>query len=70
MPNFIVMPYSVATVFANNAKVLDKIKYTNGTLLSSTGIPKILRNMVVLTPGAVETTSLEGASTATFATVW
>lgn len=50
MPNFIVMPYSVATVFANNAKVLDKIKYTNGTLLSSTGIPKILRNMVVLTP--------------------
>ena len=70
LPNYIVMPYGVATVFANNEKVLEKIKYTNGTLLSSTGIPKILRNMVVLTPGAVETTSLEGASTATFATVW
>lgn len=69
-PNFLLLPYSVATVLANNAKFLERVKYTKDNLVSSTGLPKIIRNMVVLTPGAVETTSLEGANAATFATVW
>ena len=69
-PNYLLLPYSVATVLANNAKFLERVKYTNDNLVSSTGLPKVIRNMVVITPGAVETTSLEGANTAAFATVW
>lgn len=69
-PNFIVMPYDVAVVFGANTKVIDRIKYTNNSLISSAWIPTIIRNMQVLTPGAIETTSAKGAATITTGAVW
>lgn len=69
-PNVMVMPYDVAQVFGANAKVLDRLKYTNNTLVSSAWIPQVIRNMQVLMPGAIETTSARGAATIATGAVW
>jgi hypothetical protein len=34
-PNFIVMPYDVAVVFGANTKVIERLKYTNNSLVSA-----------------------------------
>lgn len=69
VPNVIIVPHSVATVLANNSAFRDRFKYVKEDVTSS-GLPEYLRGMKVLTPGAQNTTSNEGAASTTVADIW
>lgn len=68
-PNVIIIGAAVVPVLTNNTKYREHYKYTNADV-SGNGLPTVLRGMKVLVPGAINTTSNEGAATPTTADVW
>ena len=62
LPNIIVMPYDVAIEFINNAKVIERYKYTKADLIEEIGIPKRIQGLKVIIPGINENTSNEGTA--------
>lgn len=69
-PNTLVIPAHIAKVAKRDSTIRDLVKYTHTDLLVNGDLPKRLFNMDVIIPGAVYTTSAEGASSITYSNVW
>lgn len=63
------MPNNVVNVFKADSNVIELLKYTHDKLLEGVGLPRIIRGLELLVPGAVENTATEGAA-ATIADIW
>jgi len=68
-PNMIVIPAAVVPVLTNSTSFRDHYKYTVNDI-SGTGLPTTLRGLRVVVPGAQNTTSNEGAATASVGDIW
>lgn len=68
-PNVIIIGAAVVPVLTNNAKYREHYKYTAADVAGN-GLPPVLRGMKVLVPGAINTTSNEGAASPTTADLW
>lgn len=69
MPNTIIIPAVVIPTMTNHSSYRDHYKYTANDI-SGNGLPPVLRGLKVVVPGAQNTTSAEGASTAAVGDVW
>ena len=63
-------PSAIAKVAKRDATIRDLIKYTHADLLIDGDLPPKLWGMDVIIPGAVYTSSVEGASSITYSDVW
>lgn len=68
-PNTIVIPPTVARVVKKNSSIRDLVKYTDPSLLVNGDLPKVLFNLKVVIPGAIELTS-NPAQTDSIARIW
>ncbi len=69
-PNIINIPYSVADVIKNRPEVIELMKYNKADLLEGSGLPKYIRGLKVVIPGAAATNGAPGASTAGLSQIW
>jgi hypothetical protein len=69
-PNVIIIPDKLAKVMKKDSQIRELIKYTQSHLLVNGDLPPTIFNMKVIIPGAINTTSTEGASSNTFSDVW
>lgn len=69
MPNTIVIPAAVIPTITNHSSFRDHYKYTVNDI-SGNGLPTVLRGLKVVVPGAQNTTSNEGAATASVGDIW
>lgn len=68
VPNTMVVPFEVAQTLANHPKIVDLIKYTDPSLLTRSGLPKIFRGLNVLEANSSKDVSL--SSTPSMANIW
>ena len=69
-PTDIIIPDAVAKVVKKNSTIRELIKYTQNDLLVNGDLPPTMFNLKVHIPGAVTTSSNEGASSPTYSDVW
>lgn len=68
-PNAIIIGAEIIPTLTNNSKFRDHYKYTANDIAGN-GLPPVLRGMKTIVPGAINTTSNEGASSVTTGDVW
>lgn len=69
-PTDIIIPPSIAKVVKKNSTVRELIKYTQNDLLVNGDLPPTLFNLRVHIPGAISTSSTEGAASVTYGDIW
>lgn len=68
-PNWVVIPVDIAVTIATSSEVTGLVKYTHNDLLATAGLPDILWDVPVVTPGKLVNAANPGA-TASIARVW
>ena len=68
-PNTVLIPRAIANVMKNDSTILDKVKYTDPSLLINGDLPPVLFGLNVIIPGAIQNSANPGQSQS-LARVW